>query len=140
MITQQVTNVATKAPKDAETGRECMTPELAVELLRQTENDIESLTIQREELKAYLRNETIVSPNTTRKQDAKNPDKETLTLMVGTVKCQLTRSTSARIDTSRLKAERPDLATLYTTIVPTERFTVSLPSATKTAARTTEAF
>lgn len=115
-----------------------LTPELAVELLRQTENDIESLTIQREELKAFLRNETLDSPNTTRKQDPKNPDKETLTLMVGAVKCQLTRSTSARIDTSRLKAERPDLAALYTTIVPTERFTVSLPSATKRAARTTE--
>ena len=138
MITQQVTNVATEAPKDVETGREYMTPELAVELLRQTENDIESLTIQREELKAYLRNETEVSPSTIRKQDPKNPDKTTLTLMVGAVKCQLTRSTSARIDTSRLKEERPDIATLYTAIVPTERFTVSLPSATKRAARTTE--
>lgn len=115
-----------------------LTPELAVELLRQTENDIEALTIQREELKAYLRNETIVSPSTTTKTDPKNPDKETLTLMVGAVKCQLTRSTSTRIDTSRLKSERPDLAELYSVIVPTERFTVSLPSATKRAARTTE--
>lgn len=115
-----------------------LTPELAVELLRQTENDIEALTIQREELKAFLRNETLDSPNTTRKKDAKNPDKETLTLMVGAVKCQLTRSTSTRIDTSRLKAERPDLAELYPVLVPTERFTVSLPSATKRAARTTE--
>ena len=111
-----------------------LTPELAVELLRQTENEIESLTIQREELKAFLRNETLSSPSTTTKTDPKNPDKETLTLMVGAVKCQLTRSTSTRIDTSRLKAERPDLAEL----VPTERFTVSLPSATKRAARTTE--
>lgn len=115
-----------------------LTPELAVELLRQTENDIEALTIQREELKAFLRNETIVSPSTTTKTDPKNPDKETLTLMVGAVKCQLTRSTSTRIDTSRLKSERPDLAELYSVIVPTERFTVSLPSATKRAARTTE--
>ena len=115
-----------------------LTPELAVELLRQTENDIEALTIQREELKAFLRNETIVSPSTTTKIDPKNPDKETLTLMVGAVKCQLTRSTSTRIDTSRLKSERPDLAELYSVIVPTERFTVSLPSATKRAARTTE--
>ena len=115
-----------------------LTPEPAVELLRQTENEIESLTIQREELKAFLRNETLDSPNTTRKADPKNPDKETLTLMVGAVKCQLTRSTSTRIDTSRLKAERPDLAELYSVLVPTERFTVSLPSATKRAARTTE--
>lgn len=115
-----------------------LTPELAVELLRQTENDIEALTIQREELKAFLRNETIISPSTTTKTDPKNPDKETLTLMVGAVKCQLTRSTSTRIDTSRLKSERPDLAELYSVIVPTERFTVSLPSATKRAARTTE--
>lgn len=115
-----------------------LTPELAVELLRQTENDIEALTIQREELKAFLRNETIVSPSTITKTDPKNPDKETLTLMVGAVKCQLTRSTSTRIDTSRLKSERPDLAELYSVIVPTERFTVSLPSATKRAARTTE--
>lgn len=115
-----------------------LTPELAVELLRQTENDIEALTIQREELKAFLRNETLSSPSTTTKTDPKNPDKETLTLMVGAVKCQLTRSTSTRIDTSRLKSERPDLAELYSVIVPTERFTVSLPSATKRAARTTE--
>lgn len=115
-----------------------LTPELAVELLRQTENEIEALTIQREELKAFLRNETLSSPSTTTKTDPKNPDKETLTLMVGAVKCQLTRSTSTRIDTSRLKAERPDLAELYSVLVPTERFTVSLPSATKRAARTTE--
>lgn len=115
-----------------------LTPELAVELLRQTENDIEALTIQREELKAFLRNETLDSPITAKKTDPKNPDKETLTLMVGAVKCQLTRSTSTRIDTSRLKAERPDLAELYSVLVPTERFTVSLPSATKRAARTTE--
>lgn len=115
-----------------------LTPELAVELLRQTENEIEALTIQREGLKTFLRNETLDSPNTTRKQDPRNPDKETLTLMVGAVKCQLTRSTSTRIDTSRLKAERPDLATFYSIVVPTERFTVSLPSATKRAARTTE--
>lgn len=115
-----------------------LTPELAVELLRQTENDIEALTIQREELKAFLRNETLDSPCTTVKKDPKNPDKETLTLMVGAVKCQLTRSTSTRIDTSRLKSERPDLAELYSVIVPTERFTVSLPSATKREARTTE--
>ena len=115
-----------------------LTPELAVELLRQTENEIEALTIQREGLKSFLRNETLRSPSTTTKTDPKNPDKETLTLMVGAVKCQLTRSTSTRIDTSRLKAERPDLATLYSIVVPTERFTVSLPSATKRAARTTE--
>lgn len=115
-----------------------LTPELAVELLRQTENEIEALTIQREGLKTFLRNETLSSPSTTTKTDPKNPDKETLTLMVGAVKCQLTRSTSTRIDTSRLKAERPDLATLYSIVVPTERFTVSLPSATKRAARTTE--
>ena len=115
-----------------------LTPELAVELLRQTENEIEALTIQREELKAFLRNETLSSPSTTTKTDPKNPDNETLTLMVGAVKCQLTRSTSTRIDTSRLKAERPDLAELYSVLVPTERFTVSLPSATKRAARTTE--
>ena len=115
-----------------------LTPELAVELLRQTENEIETLTIQREELKTVLRNETLSSPSTTTKTDPKNPDKETLTLMVGAVKCQLTRSTSTRIDTSRLKAERPDLAELYSVLVPTERFTVSLPSATKRAARTTE--
>lgn len=115
-----------------------LTPELAVELLRQTENEIEALTIQREELKTFLRNETLSSPSTTTKTDPKNPDKETLTLMVGAVKCQLTRSTSTRIDTSRLKAERPDLAELYSVLVPTERFTVSLPSATKRATRTTE--
>lgn len=92
-----------------------------IEQLTKIEAEIDRLQRRRETIRNNLRT-AILTTSTT----STTPTQPTLELAVPSagVTLRLTTSTTKRIDTQRLRAERPDIAALYTKLVLREQLTV----------------
>lgn len=108
-----------------------------IEQLTKIEAEIDRLQRRREVIRNNLRTAVLTSTNPTTQTTPTTPttpttstnsttQTSTLELAVPSagVTLRLTTSTTRRIDTQRLKAERPDIAALYTKLVLREQLTV----------------
>lgn len=95
-----------------------------IEQLTKIEAEIDRLQRRKEAIRNNLRM-AILAESTTPSASASVPT-QTLELAVPSagVTLRLTTSTTKRIDTTRLKAERPEIAALYTKLVLREQLTV----------------
>lgn len=100
-----------------------------IEQLTKIETEIDRLQRRREVIRNNLRT-TILTNHlaSTNSTNSTNSTTQTSTLELAVpsagVTLRLTTSTTKRIDTQRLKAERPDIAALYTKLVLREQLTV----------------
>lgn len=95
-----------------------------IEQLTKIEAEIDRLQRRRETIRNNLR--TAILTTSTTSTTPTQPTQPTLELAVPSagVTLRLTTSTTKRIDTTKLKAERPDIAALYTKLVLREQLTV----------------
>lgn len=104
-----------------------------IEQLTKIEAEIDRLQRRKEAIRNNLRTIILTTSTTSTTQTTQttqttptNPTTQTLELAVPSagVTLRLTTLTTKRIDTQRLKAERPDIAALYTKLTLREQLTV----------------